>query len=182
MKIITIKRSYNKRRFIIFFHCWLVFLFLAIPTAQAQENFQNTSTTIDTLKVDLNKSIIYDRYSSYYDEHNKEDNKENKEEKKATTAPGDYKEYIETLDLKADLKDWLLRVIHCESRGNPQAINSTEIIIGGVSYGHAEGLMQIIPSTWKRFGCEGNVFNAIDSINCGIKAYNMGRQSEWSCK
>jgi len=102
--------------------------------------------------------------------------------------------------VKIDLaQEWLTRIVECESHGNPLAINSTVIVhcqtdagyhvetnkcTGGVEVyrEQASGAAQILPSSWKRWGCEGDIFNYDDNTTCALKAYEMGRAGEWMCK
>ena len=106
-----------------------------------------------------------------------------------TRTPKDYKEYITTLDLEAELESWLLRVIECESHGNPEAVNSSPVSYyfnGTLISEHATGLGQFLPSTFKR--CEGylnrevDIFNWKDQVDCMIAFYEDGHAYEWSCK
>ncbi len=68
---------------------------------------------------------------------------------------------------------WLARIQHCESRGNPRAVN-----LGS----QASGLYQFMPSTWLStpFGDE-NIFNPESAIKAAAWMASEGRQREWVC-
>ena len=64
-----------------------------------------------------------------------------------------------------------LRIAHCESRFNPKAKSSIS---------SASGLYQFINRTWEHY-CEGDRFNAEDSIKCFMKLY-PNYPHWWQCK
>lgn len=73
----------------------------------------------------------------------------------------DYTQYIQNASEKYGVDANLIKaVIQVESSGNPNAVSSAG----------AEGLMQIMPSTFNSLtGGVGNAFNAEDNINAGTK-------------
>ncbi|WP_423143165.1 transglycosylase SLT domain-containing protein [Pediococcus pentosaceus] len=60
----------------------------------------------------------------------------------------------------------VLRQINTESGGNPKAMGGTD----GLSDGHAEGLMQVKPPTFKAYHLPGhnNIWNGYDNILAGL--------------
>lgn len=172
MKIVRVSiPSKRNRRFIkdVFIACWIGFVFWMILLNESMKSYKIEASelvenqTTDTLE-EMNTPI------------------QTLETMKVQEIKGEgWRVYLESLNEPQELKDWISRVVQCESRGDPLAENKQEIIIDGISYGKAQGLLQIIPSTWTRFGCEGSVFDEYKAIDCGVKAYKMGRQSEWMC-
>lgn len=69
--------------------------------------------------------------------------------------------------------DWyasLMELVRLESGGNPNAVNPTAVIQGGVNYGHATGLFQTLPGTFSANNLTGGsitdpVANAVAAIN-----------------
>lgn len=58
--------------------------------------------------------------------------------------------------------DRAMKVIKCESGGNPKAKNKNST---------ATGLFQIIEGTWRSYRCEGDRTNPSDNIACAWKIY-----------
>ncbi|MBU7562670.1 phage tail tape measure protein [Pediococcus ethanolidurans] len=58
----------------------------------------------------------------------------------------------------------VLRQISTESGGNPKAMGGTD----GLSDGHAEGLMQVKPGTFKAYSKGGSIWNGYDNIVAGL--------------
>jgi soluble lytic murein transglycosylase-like protein len=83
----------------------------------------------------------------------------------------------------AELVEWALRIIACESGGNPYAENPRST---------AAGLFQFLRSTWDRGPApalglgsydSGAVFDPETNIRAGAWLYaNWGGTSQWSCK
>jgi SLT domain-containing protein len=73
-----------------------------------------------------------------------------------------------------------LAVARCESGYNPGAWNPTPVWDGE----HAQGVFQIIPSTYARSGQGGSVWNAWDNVNAAYRIFARDgyRWSEWACK
>jgi murein DD-endopeptidase MepM/ murein hydrolase activator NlpD len=73
-----------------------------------------------------------------------------------------------------------LAVARCESGYNPGAWNPTPVWDGE----HAQGVFQIIPSTYARSGEGGSVWNAWDNINAAYRIFARDGYSwrEWACK
>lgn len=98
-----------------------------------------------------------------------------------------YKNYIASMHLTdSNLEKWLLDVIWCESRGNPKAVNSQHVIVGGVDYGPATGLGQFLVSSWERgekkfLKREADIWNEYDQVDMMIAFYQAGQKHEWAC-
>lgn len=105
---------------------------------------------------------------------------------------------IEIMHRNTPEQKWLRRIIECESGGDPSKVNPTPIVhckvgsdykaypnscIEGVEVHreHASGLTQILPSSFKRWGCEGDIFNYDDNVHCALQAYRNGYAGEWEC-
>lgn len=111
----------------------------------------------------------------------------------------DPKEYINT-HTTGEKRDWLLRVGQCESGFRPDAVAYQSIVhcrqtngtytagvdscASGVEVHreNASGVFQILPSSWKMWGCEGDIFNGIDNTKCAMQAYDRGFGYQWACK
>ncbi len=63
------------------------------------------------------------------------------------------------------------KIIRCESGYNAAARNPTS---------SAKGLFQIIDGTWRAFQCEGNVLNAEDNYQCGLKIATQSGLHHWN--
>lgn len=70
------------------------------------------------------------------------------------------------LSTSASMVSRVLRQINTESGGNPKAMGGTD----GLSDGHAEGLMQVKPPTFKAYHLPGhnNIWNGYDNILAGL--------------
>jgi soluble lytic murein transglycosylase-like protein len=70
--------------------------------------------------------------------------------------------------------DGALRVMECESGGNPGAYNASS---------GASGLFQFLGSTWRRVGGEGDVFDPAENIRRAAVLSKGGTDwHEWTCK
>jgi hypothetical protein len=69
------------------------------------------------------------------------------------------------------LTEILHKIAKCESNNNPLARNPTS---------SAKGLLQILDGTWKAFQCEGNVLNAEDNFQCGVKIASQSGLHHWN--
>jgi hypothetical protein len=65
----------------------------------------------------------------------------------------------------------LQQIIKCESNGNPLAKNPAST---------AKGLFQILDGTWNNFQCEGNVLDAEDNYQCGLKIAQTSGLHHWN--
>ena len=99
-------------------------------------------------------------------------------------------------------KEWLVRVAQCESSGDDKAVGYAEVLhcqpeVGNIysTWEHSchdndvivyrerpLGRYQILPSTFKRWNCQGDIFNGEDSRACASWGYDQGYQGEWECK
>lgn len=68
-------------------------------------------------------------------------------------------------------KDWLKRVMFCESTCRPGASNG----LGN------HGLMQFDYATWNE-NCSGNILNGKDQLKCADNLYSKGQSWRWQCK
>lgn len=68
------------------------------------------------------------------------------------------------------LSDTFIKVAFYESTMNPNARGYA---------GPYFGLYQIYTGTWNGYGCEGDIFNAIDNTSCAIKIYRAEGWSPW---
>ncbi|MBF7103451.1 tape measure protein [Pediococcus pentosaceus] len=70
------------------------------------------------------------------------------------------------LSTSASMVSRVLRQINTESGGNPKAMGGTD----GLSDGHAEGLMQVKPGTFRAYHLSGhgNIWNGYDNILAGL--------------
>jgi len=73
-------------------------------------------------------------------------------------------------------------IARCESSLNPSAYNPEPVYVNGVAE-HAQGLFQIIPSTFHRVS-NGDVYNAQDNIQAAYAIFKQDgyRWSEWECQ
>lgn len=83
--------------------------------------------------------------------------------------------------------DLMLKIAMCESTMNPFARNTQPVIVGGVNYGHAEGLFQFIPGTWTRMSTQAgyagaSVTDVHANANVAAWAFSTGHKGEWECK
>ncbi|HLI70003.1 MAG TPA: peptidoglycan-binding protein [Ktedonobacteraceae bacterium] len=69
-----------------------------------------------------------------------------------------------------NLGNQAVSVARCESSLNPNAVNPSS---------DAEGLFQIIPSTWRAYG-SGNIFNPTDNSKAALKIYREQGHNSWS--
>jgi hypothetical protein len=69
------------------------------------------------------------------------------------------------------LTEILQKIATCESDNNPRARNP---------YSSAKGLLQILDGTWYTFQCKGNVFNAYDNFQCGLKIAQLSGLHHWN--
>lgn len=80
----------------------------------------------------------------------------------------------------------MLRLAQCESTMGKFLRNPKPVIVGGVSYGHAEGVFQFIPSTWTRMSNEAgfagkSVYDTYANVNTAAHAFSTGKKGEWEC-
>ncbi|MBM6585157.1 tape measure protein [Pediococcus acidilactici] len=70
------------------------------------------------------------------------------------------------LSTSASMVDRVLRQINTESGGNPNAMGGTD----GLADGHAEGLMQVKPGTFRAYHLPGhnNIWNGYDNLLAGL--------------
>ncbi|MDQ6774575.1 MAG: transglycosylase SLT domain-containing protein, partial [Candidatus Dormibacteraeota bacterium] len=69
---------------------------------------------------------------------------------------------------------WALRVAHCESTYNPQAVNGSS---------GASGLFQFLPSTWARSPYGGQpVFDPDTNARAAAWLYETAGPGQWSCR
>lgn len=70
------------------------------------------------------------------------------------------------LSTSASMVNRVLRQINTESGGNPKAMGGTD----GLADGHAEGLMQVKPGTFRTYHLSGhnNIWNGFDNILAGL--------------
>lgn len=89
--------------------------------------------------------------------------------------------YLESLQVGEEKENWIKKIAWCESRGNPNSINSQ-----AVGSEHATGLLQFLPSTWERgekkyLKHEADIMSEYDQIDMGLAFYDVGQQHEWAC-
>lgn len=62
------------------------------------------------------------------------------------------------------------------------AVNESALDPSAANPSGAKGLFQIVGTTWRGYGCTGDVFNAEDNIKCARKIYDRNglRDWEWS--
>lgn len=82
--------------------------------------------------------------------------------------------------------DMMIRIATCESTMGTQLRNPTPVIVGGVNYGHAEGVFQFIPSTWTRMSSQAgyggaSVYDTVANVNTAAWAFSTGHKGEWEC-
>ena len=77
---------------------------------------------------------------------------------------------VDTLDANEVEKDWIKRIMFCESTCNPNAISSAG----------AKGLMQYMPKTWNWMG-GGDINNPYEQIEMSLMMYRMGMANHWCC-
>lgn len=70
--------------------------------------------------------------------------------------------------------DWLqglLTLVAGESGGDPTIQNPNAVIVNGVNYGHATGLMQTLPGTFSQYALpgHGDITNPVDNAIAGIR-------------
>lgn len=103
-----------------------------------------------------------------------------------------WRRYLETLPEDQEMKDWIFRIVKCESSGNPLNENSQHVIIDGIDYGTAKGLGQfldksvgLLPSTWERaelyLNRDLDIWNEYDQVDAMVEFYKRGYQKEWAC-
>lgn len=89
------------------------------------------------------------------------------------TAEASYEKTIDELIIEYfpnDVKLWR-SVIWCESRNNPKADNF---------YSTADGLAQIIDSTWANFKCTGDKKSAEDNLRCASRIFELEGVKHWN--
>ena len=82
--------------------------------------------------------------------------------------------------------DFMVRIATCESTMGKNLRNPSPVIVGGVNYGHAEGVFQFIPSTWERMSSQAgyggrSVYDTEANINTAAWAFSTGHRGEWEC-
>ena len=102
---------------------------------------------------DENARVVLDRVEKVLDKHGKTD---------------------------ASFKRMTVKLIYCESRNDPMAKNKQAVIYKGRNYGHASGLFQFLPSTFKSVG-GGDIWNIEDQTEAYVKMVNANRLREWAC-
>ena len=81
----------------------------------------------------------------------------------------------------------MVRLAKCESTYGANLRNPLPVVIKGVSYGHAEGIFQFLPSTWTRMSTQAgfggsSVYDAYANVNVAAWAFANGAKDEWECK
>lgn len=81
----------------------------------------------------------------------------------------------------------MIRMATCESTMGKNLRNPEPVIVGGVSYGHAEGVFQFIPSTWTRMSNQAgfggaSVYDTYANVNTAAWAFANGNKGEWECQ
>jgi hypothetical protein len=80
-------------------------------------------------------------------------------------------EAIPAFSINQPVSNILAEIAYCESRLNPKAKNPNS---------SAKGLLQIIDSTWREFGCTGNVYDPDDNFSCGLKIATESGFHHWN--
>lgn len=80
----------------------------------------------------------------------------------------------------------MVRIANCESTMGKNLRNPSPVIVGGVNYGHAEGIFQFIPSTWTRMSTQAgfggkSVYDSYANVNTAAWAFSTGHKGEWEC-
>ncbi len=79
--------------------------------------------------------------------------------------------YISTMDATAEEKDWVQKIVRCESTCNPNAI----------SHMGAIGISQITPPTWQDFGGDRDINNPYHQLEVTLEMYRNGFRQRWCC-
>lgn len=80
-------------------------------------------------------------------------------------------------DPKIEPRSW---VKHCQRPNNTYyAIEFGECNYKEVHREKSFGIFQILPSSYKRYGCEGDIKNVDNQINCGVKIYKKSGYGAW---
>ena len=84
---------------------------------------------------------------------------------------------MEGIDLTATMMRKMLTQINTESKGNPSAIGGTD----GLNDGHATGLLQFKPGTFRHWiwHGHGNIMNGFDQILAAFNALQHGGEGGW---
>ena len=82
--------------------------------------------------------------------------------------------------------NFMLRTAECESTMGANLRNPQPVIVNGISYGHAEGVFQFIPSTWERMSAQAgfggqSVYETYANVNTAAWAFSTGHRAEWEC-
>ena len=79
-----------------------------------------------------------------------------------------------------EMYELTVRILWCESRLDPLAKNRQAVVVGGISYGHASGLFQFLPSTFASVS-NGDIWSVEDQTNAYVTMVEQGRIIEWAC-